>query len=325
MHSFVLGVSILALSHSTLGNPIPDDFSPDSDFFSEDTGAYNDFETPSPMPIDFTPQTLEFSNPTFQQPFENSWLADSSGYPPDNPQSFADSSTSPLDTSLQDEFSESPDDTQFFTDSSTSPLETSSLAHFSDALLESSCGAADDESQALSKRGDGGICTPKGGDDTLPLLKWPDLDTLEEMLGTGQDSRLKSRMTDIPPTPGYTNEDDNLCPWPRRRLCCQGPIAVSLMRGLIVNNCRGTAFYFLLFPSFSFFLFFPSFMRRASSPKPDPSRNKHDANVDLENPLDMGPWPCQARYDACCARYVVSATLPPSLTPTSPLLVYTIQ
>lgn len=231
------------LSNIALGNPIPEDLPIDSDFLSENTIAFNDFETSSPIPLELTTQTPDASDPTSLQPL------DSSAPPPDTIQLFADSTDTPLQTSL--------------------------FAESSNGLPENSCEAAGGDFQPYSKRDDGQSCTPKARVDPLPLLSLPDLDNLEEVVGSGQGETQKRRAFNIPPIPGYTVDDDKFCPTPKRRLCCQGPPSTTFVQVWeIVNDCRG-----MMKPSvfFSFFFFslvlcFPLILRRrevAVSPDSD--------------------------------------------------------
>lgn len=241
---FVCIASTAVLSNSALGNPIPEDPLLYSDFPSENTVGFNDFETSSPIiPLDLTTHTPESSDLTFQQPLETSWLADSSAPPPDTTQLFADFS-------------------------SNMPLETSLFAESSDAFLESSCGAAAEGGfQPYSKRDDDGICTtPKAEVNPMPVLKLPDLDILEKTVGSGQEELPRLRSFYIPRIPGFTVNDDDLCPKPNRRLCCQGPLTTSVSMGIVLGDCRGNDEPFLLggviFPRSLFLIFFEFIMNR---------------------------------------------------------------
>lgn len=150
------------LSNTAHDNPILEDLPLSSDLLSENTLDLNDFETSSLLPSDWTTQNLDFSDSTMLEPLEISSLSDSSTLPFDDEQLFADSSNTSPEISL-------------FADSN--------------ALLESSCETTDDDFQLYSKRNDDGICTFEPEVDPLPLLRLPDLDKLEEILGSGQERR----------------------------------------------------------------------------------------------------------------------------------------
>lgn len=192
---------------------MPEDFPFYSDSLLENTIPFNDVETSSSIPMDFTTQAADTSDSTSLQPLETSWLTDSSGPPPDV--------------------------TQLFADSSSTPLETFPFAESSGALLESSCGATEDNLQPYSKRENGDICSPDAESDALPLQNLPDPNFLEKLLGSGQEGLPGLERFFIPRTSGFTVDDDQLCPKPFRRLCCQGPLVTSTFQGQVVGNCRG--------------------------------------------------------------------------------------
>ena len=227
-------ISIISLSHSAFGNPIPEDYPPYPDFFSENAFSFDDFDTSSPIATDLSTEIPDSLDYTLWQPFETSWLTDA--------------------------LESSPDTTQFFTDSSNTPLETSPFAEYSDTLLESSCGRATDGNfQPYSKREDGDICKPKAEVDALPFLKLPDLGSLNKIVGSWEENQPKLRSFSLPPTPGYTVDDDELCPKPLRRLCCQGPLSESVVRGLVASLCRGIVDFF---PYNPFILIFYQFSQK---------------------------------------------------------------
>lgn len=209
------------LSNSVLGTPTPEDPPFYSDFlsendFAENTLAFNDVETSSLIPLDFATQNLDFMDPTLLQPLEDPWLAD-------DPASF-------------------PDDTRLLADSTDTFSETAPFFESSDPPSAKSCKIADrDDFKLYFKRNDGGICTtPTAETDPLPLLKLPDLDTLRKVLGSDQEEPTKRPANIIPPIPGYTPDDDNMCPRPWRRLCCQGPVYNAFSKSLLlVSDCRG--------------------------------------------------------------------------------------
>lgn len=213
-----IGFSFIAiLVDAALANPIPEDY-PDSDFLSDDLFAPDALDASSPMSFDLIAQPLAFSGLTSLS-LDTDWLTDSSASPLEDAQ-IADFSDRPLET-----------------------------VDSSGAFLESSCEAG---SEPFFKR-DGEICTPEAAGEPYPSLKLPDLDDLENALGSERKKPRKLRQYLIPPTPGYTPDDDPLCPKPKRRLCCEGPRHGNMIWGWsVIDGCRG-----IIIPhpfSFSFFL-----------------------------------------------------------------------
>lgn len=226
MDHFMWIASIILLSNSALGNPIPENPPSYSDFFSENapaenTFAFNDVET-SKIPSDTTTQTLDFMNPTLSQPLE--------------------------------------EDTQLLTDPLDIFFETAPFSESPDELSANSCKTADRDDLQLyfkRKRNDGEICPTPAQTDPLPLLKLPDLDTLEKKTGSEQGEPKKLPSFIIPPIPGYTVEDDKICSRPWRRLCCQGPVYSRNMPPglLLVSDCRGMMNHSRISSSLAPFLF----------------------------------------------------------------------
>ena len=109
MHSFNRVPSIIGLSHSALGNPLPAVFSVDSNFLSDDTALFNDVETSNanyfsiPM-VGFNAKALDFTDSTSMQSPDTSWLTDPSALPPDTADLFAIPSDTPLETSFFSSF-----------------------------------------------------------------------------------------------------------------------------------------------------------------------------------------------------------------------------
>ena len=202
--------SIILLFNNAFGNPIPEDQPFYSDFCSkntlaENTFAFNDVET-SKIPSDSTTQTLDFMNPTSLQPLE--------------------------------------EDTELVADPLDNFFKTAPISESSDELSATPCKTADRDDLQLyfkRKRNDGEICPTPAQTDPLPLLKLPDLDTLGKILGSEQEEPTKRPANIIPPIPGFTVDDDKICPKPWRRLCCQGPMySRNMPPGLfLVSDCRG--------------------------------------------------------------------------------------
>lgn len=203
------------LSYAAPDDPVPREppLYSDADSLSENSRAFNDFDTSSPIRFDSTAPSPDFSDPASSSPLDTEWLTD--------PSSFY---------------------TNLYADSSDSSLETTSLfADSFDAFLQSSCEGPDNE--AFSKR-DGEICAPRApADGPLPLLDLPDLDDLEESLTSSDPEKRKRRRQrehKIPRIEGYTLDNDPWCPKPKRRLCCGGPLTgLFLGAWLVVNECRG--------------------------------------------------------------------------------------
>lgn len=249
MYSFIWLLSIIALSHHAIANPLPVDLSLESNSFSDNAFSFNGFETPSSIPGDFSAQTLQFSDATSMQPLDTSWLTDFSASPADSVQFFADSPASPADNvQLFADSSSSPADSvqQLFADSSDTSFEISLFPEPSDVFLESSCGGGDADAnlKALAKRDDSDTCNTLGpAADSLPLLELPDI---KNIFGPGIEKRPSSETFPILPIPGFTIDDDQICGRPRRRLCCQGPIGSGAVQG-VVGSCRGIDQLFFCF------------------------------------------------------------------------------
>ena len=130
----------------------------------------------------------------------------------------------------------------FFPDSSANvPLEDQKFADSADLVLDSSCMTDDSGYPGYFKR-DGSFCAPPAN-EPLPLLELPDLDKIESNVNYPKITGSNIPSSEIPPITGISRNDD-LCPLPRRRLCCTGPIG-QLVPGFIdiyigVNDCRGT-------------------------------------------------------------------------------------
>lgn len=199
--------------HGALGNPIPDNLPLDSLFLEGSSSPSNGFDTPSPLPFDFAADALEFSD----------------------------------DASLSlesDQLVVSPDVT----------VETSLDGGPSGSPHENLCLTTDPDFQPYSKR-DGDICRPNQPPAEPPLvLEWPDLEKLGQFTGSGRVQTPNDLLFQIFPIPGYTRVEDkeNLCPMPKRRLCCLGPLfGNSGNMWSIVNHCRGQKFNFPFFSSLS--------------------------------------------------------------------------
>lgn len=150
-----------------------------------------------------------------------------------------DNSNQPLDFSS----SEAPSlEDNLFTDSSANtPLEEEVFPYSADPLLETSCTTSDGGYTRYVKR-DNGICAPRT-DEPLPFqVRFPTLDEIEEQLNEPRFKESNIPSQAIPPIPGISR-NDNLCPKPKRRLCCAGPIT-ELVPGFSslyvgVNQCKG--------------------------------------------------------------------------------------
>lgn len=174
----------------------------DTSFLSDDPPAFSDFDVASSLPFDSSSQLFDFSN-----------------------------SEAP---SLEDEF---------FPDSSANtPLKDESFSSSADPLLESSCMTDDSGNSRYFKRdGSRSICAPRA-DESLPLqLKFPDLDDIEAQVDWPQFDDASVPTDTIPFITGISRNDE-LCPKPKRRLCCIGP-EWGLISGWTlyygVNGCRG--------------------------------------------------------------------------------------
>lgn len=150
-----------------------------------------------------------------------------------------DFSTQPLDFLNSEPLSP---ETDLFTDSSeNTPPGYDLFADSLGPLLESSCVTNNNDSPLYVKR-DGSTCAPRT-DESLPLqLKLPDLDEIEAQLDDFPRFKKSTAPSfDISPIPAFSQNDD-LCPVPKRRLCCAGPIS-NLIPGfdlyVLVNHCRG--------------------------------------------------------------------------------------
>lgn len=161
-----------------------------------------------------------------------------------------ESSLVPFDSSTQaPDFSASellPLETDLYAESSDTLFDTLQIVDSSDELLQSSC-ETDDELQPYIKR-DGEICAPKAAVEPLPLLKLPNLDDLEQIISSMRRERPNLQTHPISFIPGYSR-DDELCPQPKRRLCCLGPLAGFVLTydgWTLVRDCRGMMYLPLL-------------------------------------------------------------------------------
>lgn len=244
MHSFIWVVSVIDFSHHAFGNPLSEEFS-NSDLLSDNALIFNDIETPNSPSVDLAPQDPSFSDPTSIQSPDIS--------------SLTDSSTPPFDT------------TELSVDFSNALLENSPSSDFSDVFLESSCGETDDgDFQSVFKRDDSGVCSASKAEADPLHLNLPDLlNDFKKPVESGLQELPRLETFPIPPTPGYTIEDDKNCRAPRRRLCCQGPLGWGDTAGY-VGHCRGMedGFFFLFFflvgcfGPFSSVLGFPIFIKK---------------------------------------------------------------
>ena len=189
--------------YAAVGNPIPDNLPLYWDFFLDSSTPSSDFATASPFSLDSPPaDALDFSDAA-SLPFEPDWLVGSSD--------------TPLETDL----------------------DTGSSAG---TPRENLCGT-DPDFQPYFKR-DGDICPSKTPIEPqpLPLLELPDLEKLEQSAGSNQVDTPEKLNFQIFPIPGYTRvgDTDNLCPWPKRRLCCRGPLSGNAgILWNIISHCRG--------------------------------------------------------------------------------------
>lgn len=323
MHFFIFFVFIIIkFSHYACAEPLTEDILFASDFLPNDALIFNDAETSNLLSTNLTPQDADFSD-------DSPWLTDSS--------------TPPLSDTTNLFFA---DDSS----SSNTPLENNSPSLFDlsdDLLLQSSCGPTDHGFQPLSKRENGQACSATQtteADDAL-RLKLPDLLNDFSIPPVGQESDRQQKqpwrkleILPILPTPGYTKEDDKDCRAPRRRLCCEGPLGSGQIR-IMVAHCRGMKGFLFPPPKTMSTVHIPSlfprgrkvpsvFFMSSSSPSslpllppPTPvlaSRNPNNELILLNtknhffsSSLDMGPWPCPARYDVCCGLFLVKPTRPP--------------
>lgn len=187
--------------HGALGNPIPDDLPLYSDFLTPSSGPSSEFVTSSPLSFDSAADVPDFS------------VAPSE----------------PLET---DQLIGSPD----------TPVETIQDTSSSDLPREILCASSDPDFQPYSKR-DGDICDTKQPPTVPPsILQLPDLEKLEPPLGSNRVEKPEDLFFQIFPIPGYTRvgDQENLCPMPKRRLCCRGPLSGNVGNTwIVINYCRG--------------------------------------------------------------------------------------
>lgn len=210
MQLFILFSSIAVLP-TILTNPVPDT-SDYSSFLPGETLAFEDGDSASPMIFDSAQsQGLDFPDSTFL----------------------------PLQTESNSGSSDMSFETALFSDALDTPLETELFAGSSNSLLESSC-TSEGDFQPFAKR-DSQICAPKAAVEPSPFLNLPDLDDLERAVGSGDKKERYLPAFPIPLIEGYS-ENSEVCPKPRRRLCCLGPLsqyAISLNAWTVVSQCRG--------------------------------------------------------------------------------------
>lgn len=200
----VLWISGIAVPFSgALGNPImPDNLPLYSEFLEASSSPSNEFDTSSPLPFDSAADTLEFS----------------------------DDASLPLETDR-------------LVDSLDMPVETILDSGPSGPPRENSCVTSDPAFQPYSKR-DGDICRsqqPPPAESPL-AIEWPNLEKLEQSIGSNRVEAPENPLLQIYPIPGYTRVGDkeNLCPMPKRRLCCLGPTFGDANNiWTIINHCRG--------------------------------------------------------------------------------------
>ena len=196
-------ISSLAVLHPVLSGAIPEDSS-GAGFLSEDPPVFDIFDVASSSPLDSS-----------NQPFD-----------------FLDSEA----PSLEDDF---------FTDpSANTAAEDENFLFSADPILESSCMTSDSGFSRYVKKD--GICGQRT-DESLPSrLRFPTLNEIEEQVQepTKEPKFKESNILNeaIPSIPGISSNDD-LCPKPKRRLCCLGP-PMELIPGFPgryvgVNFCRG--------------------------------------------------------------------------------------
>ena len=192
---------IAVLYYGALGNPIPDNLPLYSDFLTASSSSPSEFDMSSPLPFDSAADVPDF----LVAPSE------------------------PLET---DQLIGSPD----------TPVETIQDTSYSDPPRENSCGPPDPDFQPYSKR-DGDICDTKQPPTVPPAtLQLPDLEKLEPPLGSSRVEQPEDLFFQIFPIPGYTRVGDkeNLCPMPKRRLCCLGPLSGNVGNTwIVINHCRG--------------------------------------------------------------------------------------
>lgn len=191
---------------------MPDNLPPYSDFLPGSSSPSGEFDTSSPLPFDSPADTLDF------------WDATSLSLETDPSAGSPDMSVGTI-------------------------LNTVS----SGTPRESLCGTSTPDIQPYSKR-DGDICSPKQQPpiEPPPLLELPDLEKLEQILGPNRVDTPEELDFQIFPIPGYTRvgDQENLCPMPKRRLCCLGPPSGNVGNiWSVINHCRGMSktspFFFL--------------------------------------------------------------------------------
>lgn len=201
----ILAVSMcsLAMLHLVLSDTATDDFF-SSNFLSDDSRIFPDFNVASSSLFDSSTQPLDFSN-----------------------------SEAP---SLEDNFFTDP--------SPNTPLEDESFAFPADPIFESSCRTDDSSSalRFFKRDGSGSLCAPRI-DDSLPLkLKLPDLNDIEAQVDNWPEFSESTVPTEEIPFITGISRDDEQCRKPRRRLCCIGPSG-GLIDGYnlhyLMNGCRG--------------------------------------------------------------------------------------
>lgn len=201
----ILWISGIAVHfYGALGNPILDNIPLYSNFLEGSSGLSSEFDTSGLLPFDSAADALEFSDDA-SLPLETNRLVDS------------------LDV----------------------PVETILDIDSSGPPRQNSCGTTDPAFQPYSKR-DGDICRPQQFPTEPPLvLEWPSLEKVEQSTGSNRVESPEHPLLPIFPIPGYTRVGDkeNLCPMPKRRLCCLGPtfgIADNIWN--MVTHCRGKKF-----------------------------------------------------------------------------------
>lgn len=202
MQLTTIGISGIAVPfYLAFGNPIPDNSPLYLDFLPESSISSGDIDTSSLFPSDSAAGALDFSDTT-SLPLETDLLADPSDALPENVLDIGSADT---------------------------------------PNYESLCGT-DPGLQPYSKR-DGDMCRPKPSVETPPFqLELPDLEKLEPRPGSNQVETPDQFNFQIYPIPGYTglSDTDYLCPMPKRRLCCLGPLFGNVGNSWkVVNHCRG--------------------------------------------------------------------------------------
>ena len=153
--------------------------------------------------------------------------------------SLFDSSSQPLDFSD----SEASSLGDLFTDSSpNTPFEDEPFTYSADQFLESSCMPDDSsDSRYLKRDGSGSICAPKSLWFSAVMLKYPDFNDNKGQVNWPQFEKANVPTEEIPFIPGISLNDE-LCPKPRRRLCCTGPIGPPVPNYnlyYVMNGCQG--------------------------------------------------------------------------------------